>query len=118
MAEITVGTLWHKVPKGVTPIYIGRAGKGKDGKYGNPYAVSIYGRVICLGKYDHYLETRPDLVVPLVERVQAGERLFFQCFCCKEPRVIKEGDKVGNPICHGEVLAKAILKELKEEFVC
>ena len=114
MKTITIGTLWSKIPINMEPIYIGRAGKGKKGRYGNPYSSEGVGRAVCLNKYANYLKTNPELVTPLVDKVKAGEKLFFQCFCHREPIVVKEGDRVSNPVCHGEILAKAVLNKLNK----
>ena len=71
-------------------IYIGRAGKGKDGFWGNPYIIGKDGtRKEVIAKYEIYIKSKPEMMARLGEL--KGKRLG--CFC--------------KPLdCHGDVLAR------------
>jgi hypothetical protein len=73
-------------------VYVGR-GKcpvtGKPGEWGNPFAITGYGRAGCMRRYLAFLEERP----ALVERVRAElAGKVLGCWC--KPKQ-----------CHGDVLA-------------
>lgn len=82
-------------------IYIGRAGKGYDGYFGNPFKLADYGgdRVGVMVEYETWARTRIEHDDEFAERVRKlyGETLV--CFCAPK-------------LCHGEVLA-----DLAEELV-
>lgn len=73
-------------------VYIGRRGKGQEGKWGNPF--SLDGRTANVSKFREWIVTQPHLMADLPELV--GKRLG--CFC--KPNA-----------CHGDVLV-----ELVEEY--
>ena len=76
-------------------VYIGRAGKGQDGKWGNPFFEGTKEENIA--KYEMYLLTNPKgrkLMKDLPELL--GKRLG--CFCKPEA-------------CHGDILKKHAEKE-------
>ena len=78
-------------------VYIGRAGRGKDGKWGNKFYKGT--REENIANYEHWLLTHPDgkkLMKALPELL--GKRLG--CFC--KPKA-----------CHGDILKKHA--ELMEE---
>ncbi len=73
-------------------VYIGRAGRGFDGYFGNPFRVDVHGaRAITLFRDEYFL---PRLVADPVFRSRVlalrGKRLG--CFCKPRP-------------CHGDVIA-------------
>ena len=71
-------------------IYIGRAGKGLSGYWGNPYQIGKDGtRDEVIQKYRSYLLRSPEMLSKLVEL--KGKRLG--CFCAPSA-------------CHGDVLAE------------
>ena len=81
-------------------VYIGRAGHGHDGYFGNPYQIgdSIPGigpitRAIAIELFESTSRDRMTSDVEFRERVKAlhGKRLF--CFCAPKA-------------CHGDILAK------------
>ena len=75
-------------------IYIGRAGRGKDGKWGNPFTDGTKEQNIA--KYEHYLLDSPELMADLPELL--NKRLG--CFCKPEA-------------CHGDILKR--YAELEEK---
>jgi hypothetical protein len=71
-------------------IYIGRAGRGQAGPWGNPFVIGRDGdRATVIAKYERWLQTQPQLLARLPEL--QGKRLG--CFCHPAP-------------CHGDVLAR------------
>ena len=68
-------------------VYIGRAGKGQDGKWGNPFSTGT--REENIKNFEEYLVNNKELMQDLHEL--RGKRLG--CFC--KPRA-----------CHGDVLKK------------
>lgn len=77
-------------------VYIGRAGKGQDGYFGNPFPlrnVDLAARKECLDEYRKYfyerLRTNPEFKRRVLEL--KGKRLG--CFC--KPQ-----------LCHGDVIAE------------
>lgn len=71
-------------------VYIGRAGKGQPGKWGNPFVLGKDGdRATCIAKYREYVLLRPDLMADL--HTLRGKRLG--CFCAPQS-------------CHGDVLVE------------
>jgi len=87
-------------------VYIGRAGKGKDGYFGNPIkrgekcsrCKKVHrGAGSTLGCYERYLDARIEKDTEFAERVRGlyGKRLG--CFCHPKP-------------CHGDILAKRAVR--------
>ena len=70
-------------------VYIGRAGKGQDGKWGNPFSTGT--REENINNFEEYLVNNKELMQDLHEL--RGKRLG--CFC--KPKA-----------CHGDVLKKYI----------
>ena len=70
-------------------VYIGRAGKGQDGKWGNPFSTGT--REENIKNFEEYLVNNKELMQDLHEL--RGKRLG--CFC--KPKA-----------CHGDVLKKYI----------
>jgi|SRR6185503_14078993 len=92
MKETTVHNLhYEKMVEG--DVYIGRAGHGKDGYFGNPY--NIGDRTTVIAHYREYLRQRMIREPEFRDRILAleGKRLF--CFCA--PRA-----------CHGDVIVEAL----------
>ena len=75
-------------------VYIGRAGKGQDGKWGNPFFEGTKEENIA--KYEKHLLESPELMQALPELL--NKRLG--CFC--KPKA-----------CHGDILKKHAEKEEK-----
>ena len=75
-------------------IYIGRSGKGRVSKWGNPYKYGTKKENIA--NFEHYLLDSPELMADLPELL--NKRLG--CFC--KPKA-----------CHGDILKK--YAELNEE---
>ena len=75
-------------------VYIGRAGHGKDGYFGNPYVVGKHGaQGECVVLFERYARHRMQEDATYRARVKAlwGKRLF--CFCAPKA-------------CHGDVLER------------
>ena len=73
-------------------VYIGRSGRGQDGKWGNPFFEGTKEENIA--NYEKYLLASPELMKALPELL--GKRLG--CFCKPEA-------------CHGDILKKHAEKE-------
>ena len=71
-------------------VYIGRAGHGLSGKYGNPFTIGRHGsREQVIALFERYLGQHPQLLADL--RAENPRRLV--CFCA--------------PLaCHGDIYAK------------
>lgn len=76
-------------------VYIGRAGKGFSGEYGNPFVVGTDGtREEVLVKYTEYFYSRiTDQNDPFFWRIKELRDKKLVCFC--KPKV-----------CHGDVIAE------------
>lgn len=80
-------------------IYIGRAGHGEDGYFGNPYRLNSEAeRVAVLERYRTYFLLRITQDRSFRDRIRAlkGKRLV--CFCSPRP-------------CHGDVIASFLNNE-------
>ena len=73
-------------------VYIGRAGHGLDGYFGNPYSVKNYG-VRALPLFEEYFLKRVEEDKEFRRRVMQLKGKKLGCFC-----------KPKN--CHGDVIAK------------
>lgn len=74
-------------------VYIGRAGHGQDGYFGNPFTISEYGsREASLAKYEPYFLDRVEHDLEFREKVLALKGKILGCFCPPEK-------------CHGHVIA-------------
>ncbi len=75
-------------------VYIGRAGKGLSGYFGNPLEIGRDGnREEVLVKYRSYLENRISTDPEFRQRVKELSGKVLVCFCKPKP-------------CHGDVLAE------------
>lgn len=83
---------WAEDP---TYVYIGRAGKGQDGYFGNPIEADEPGTT--LPAYETYLRQRIIEDAKFRSRVRALTGHKLVCFCV---------DKDGNGPCHGKILAQ------------
>jgi hypothetical protein len=76
-------------------VYIGRAGHGRDGYFGNPYRLRSHAtaseRAACLEQYRAYFETRIEMDAEFRRRVLALRGQVLGCFCAPQP-------------CHGDVI--------------
>jgi hypothetical protein len=76
-------------------VYIGRAGKGQDGYFGNPFSVAEYGYVVCIAKFREYFYERVQTDIEFKRRVDALSGKTLGCFCFPKP-------------CHGDVVAEYV----------
>lgn len=80
-------------------IYIGRAGNGHDGYFGNPFNTGT--RKEKLEKFEEYLIQRTENDKKFREKVKQLDGKILGCFCKPKP-------------CHGDILLKHA-KRLKTE---
>jgi hypothetical protein len=73
-------------------VYIGRAGHGLDGYFGNPYSVREYPKT-ALDLFVAYFRTRVAMDAAFRQRVLALRGKRLGCFCKPGP-------------CHGDVIAE------------
>jgi hypothetical protein len=85
-------------------VYIGRAGRGQDGYFGNPYALGKDGdRDEVLVKYKKYFQNRLDKDPEFFKRVAALAGKTLGCFC--------------KPFaCHGDIIVKYLGGRNEEPF--
>jgi hypothetical protein len=75
-------------------VYIGRAGRGQDGYFGNPFMLSAnQPRGASLEKYKVYFYERLKNDVEFRKRVHALKGKTLGCFCKPHP-------------CHGDIIAE------------
>ena len=89
-------TVWHIRDRRPGDVYIGRAGKGEDGYFGNPFPLERESeRPAVLHRYKRWFLSRIQKDPEFAARVQAlkGKRLV--CFCAPKP-------------CHGNVIAEFV----------
>jgi hypothetical protein len=72
-------------------VYIGRAGKGQDGYFGNPYTVKEHGNA-AITLFIEYFHNRIESDPEFKRRVIALSGKRLGCFCKPGP-------------CHGDVIA-------------
>lgn len=95
--ETTVVNIYHKVPYDV---YIGRAGKGQDGYFGNP--CTQYDRDTNVQQFKKYFFDRLKHDTEFALRVRNLKGKVLGCFCAPKP-------------CHGDIIAEYVnsLPEIK-----
>lgn len=76
-------------------VYIGRAGKGKDGYFGNPFSKGSRSQNIA--DFERYFSTRLASDLEFKTRVLALKGLKLGCFCKPKP-------------CHGDVIVDYLNK--------
>jgi hypothetical protein len=76
-------------------VYIGRAGHGHDGYFGNPYKTRWDIRGATLKKYRAYFEHRLATDPEFKARVLALKGKKLGCFCKPHP-------------CHGDIIAEYV----------
>jgi hypothetical protein len=74
-------------------VYIGRAGKGFEGEYGNPFRVGVLSRERVLNAFEAYARERIAAEPEFAAKVLALKGKTLVCFCAPLP-------------CHGDVLLK------------
>lgn len=74
-------------------VYIGRAGHGKDGYFGNPYRAIPGDPGATIPMFEEYARKRLKTDPEYRERVKALKGKRLGCFCKPRP-------------CHGDVLVK------------
>ncbi|GHV40817.1 hypothetical protein FACS1894179_07980 [Bacteroidia bacterium] len=83
-------------------VYIGRAGKGQDGYFGNPFRLR-YGddRGATIERYRKYFHDRLETDPEFKRRIHELKGKILGCFCKPYP-------------CHGDVIAE-YLNSMREE---
>ena len=75
-------------------VYIGRAGRGQDGYFGNPFTVTAeQSRGASLDKYRAYFFDRIKNDIDFCKRINALKGKTLGCFCKPYP-------------CHGDIIAE------------
>lgn len=85
-------------------VYIGRAGRGQDGYFGNPYVVGTNGfsRGETISWFREYAQDRMYRDPEYRARVKALHGKVLGCFCAPAP-------------CHGDVLLDLAAREIMIE---
>lgn len=76
-------------------VYIGRAGKGKDGYFGNPFPLGTGQRGSTLEKYREYFLKRLETDSEFKEKVLSLQGKTLGCFCSPNA-------------CHGDIIAEYV----------
>ena len=75
-------------------VYIGRAGRGEDGYFGNPFRLRVgEDRGATVERYRKYFHDRPETDPEFKRRVHELKSKIPGCFCKPYP-------------CHGDVIAE------------
>ncbi len=75
-------------------VYIGRAGKGQDGYFGNPFTLRPGGdRVAVLMQYEKWFRARLETDPEFKRRIHALKGKVLGCFCHPE-------------LCHGHIIVE------------
>lgn len=80
-------------------VYIGRAGHGQDGYFGNPYRVSTYGVEGAILMFSTYFYGRIANEPEFRRRVEELRGRTLGCFCRPAAGFL------GKLICHGQIIA-------------
>lgn len=83
----------YKYPEGPNTVYIGRAGKGRNGYFGNPYPLTREedrGKII--ERYIEYFIEQITISKEFRERIEGLRGKVLLCFCFPKT-------------CHGDIIA-------------
>lgn len=84
-------------------VYVGRAGHGQEGTFGNPYRIGFNcTREECLKLFETYFRSRVENDMEFRALVKALKGKTLGCFCVREPYIAGEG---GPLVCHGQIVA-------------
>lgn len=86
-------------------VYVGRAGHGHDGFFGNPYVAKTRGREETRALFEEYFLKRIKTDLTFRQRVIALHGKTLGCFC-------KGPDGVG-PWCHADTIAAWVDAEVE-----
>ena len=92
----------HRVgQRQLADVYIGRAGKGESGRFGNAYTLKEHGDdALLMYERDLFRQLRDDR--PFQEEALSHQGRRLLCFClAQEWRT----DHICEPTCHGQILA-------------
>ena len=81
-------------------VYIGRAGRGQDGYFGNPFPLGRQGRGATIERYRGYFLNRLRTDERFARRVRELKGQTLGCFCKPHP-------------CHGDVIAEYLDKPVR-----
>src|ERR1700681_4221786 len=86
-------------------VYIGRAGKGESGYFGNPFSLKdCLDREDCLEKFKKYFYVRIDNDKEYLERVLELKNKTLVCFCSPQS-------------CHGGIISEFLNKRATDEKI-
>src|SRR5438105_3929337 len=85
-------------------VYIGRAGHGQNGYFGNPYSVKQYGRM-ALPLFRQYFDARLQRDPKFRARIEVLRDKTLGCFCAP-PGGVTSADR--TYCCHGQVIAEYV----------
>lgn len=81
-------------------VYVGRAGKGQDGYFGNPFKLDeSVSRASILMKYEHWFNDRLDNDPEFKRRIHELKGKALGCFCAPK-------------LCHGDIIADYLNNEV------
>lgn len=84
-------------------VYVGRAGRGEDGYFGNPFRIEPeQGRGATLGRFREYFEERLETDAEFALRVRELKGKDLGCFCVQRHWTPPDG---GHVICHAQIIA-------------
>jgi hypothetical protein len=103
-------------------VYIGRAGKGQDGYYGNPIPLGPAGRDACVAEYRTYFYNRIATDLEFKESIEGlrGKRLGCFCYpkCCHGMVIVEylDGVSVADQLAEIEEGTLRNVPSLFDEF--
>jgi Domain of unknown function (DUF4326) len=86
-------------------VYVGRAGKGQAGTFGNPFHLAG-SRALTLERYRDYLLGRLASDPEFRAQVEGLRGKVLGCFCAPKGGLLPEADPA-KALCHGQILAAA-----------
>jgi len=82
-------------------VYIGRAGRGESGSFGNPFSIKQFGRDGSIEKFKEYFLRRVEDDLTFRDKVLDLRGKTLGCFCAPKR-------------CHGEVIVEWLEEQNKE----
>jgi len=90
-------------------VYIGRAGRGDDGYFGNPFRPGETTAMTCLERYKSYLLSRVATDIVFRSKLLVWRGMRLGCFCAPKGGLYASD----RPhICHGQIMAEWLDSQL------